>query len=61
MQFLSNADTGCQESLVLALNSEMIDEETSGNSLTKVEGNLQNLVALGREGLSEVLFFPSSS
>ncbi|KAH7677615.1 DNA helicase protein [Dioscorea alata] len=53
MQFLSNADTGCQESLVLALNSEMIDEETSGNSLTKVEGNLQNLVALGREGLSE--------
>ncbi|KAM0953851.1 putative DNA helicase [Dioscorea sansibarensis] len=53
MQFLSNADTGRQESLVLALNSEMIDEETSGNSLTKVEGNLQNLVALGREGLSE--------
>ncbi|KAJ0979160.1 hypothetical protein J5N97_014634 [Dioscorea zingiberensis] len=53
LQFLSNANTVHQGSLILPLNSEMIDEERSGNSQTKVEGNLQNLAALEREVLSE--------
>ncbi|XP_008782729.2 probable ATP-dependent DNA helicase RecQ isoform X2 [Phoenix dactylifera] len=52
LQFLRSASTVHQTPLVLALTSEMIDEEEHGGPQSKV-GDLQNLATLESEGFSE--------
>ncbi|CAL9099341.1 unnamed protein product [Musa textilis] len=59
LQFLSSANTFHHRPLVLALTSEMADEEEHGNQKNKL-GDLQNPAVLACEGLSEAeskLFF----
>lgn len=57
LQFLSSASTIHHRPLVLALTSEMADEEEHGSQKNKL-GDLQNPAVLACEGLSEV-FSPS--
>lgn len=54
-KFLSSANAVHQPELVLAITSEMIDEEEHGGQQKKV-GDMNNLTTLENEGFSEVNF-----